>query len=485
VLHSRDTTFAPQHLVLALDLGCVCAFLHPFHLSTNGPGCPGWANEAFRMLLICEVASESGYTGARRAQVGITIPRWMQLVLIPIAILVALYFARSASHAVFIFLISTIVALLLNPVALGMHRVKFPRWLAVPVVYLAFLAVVVLFFVFLGPPLIRQFQRLFSSIPGWLDSLNRLLGDLEVWLASHNIDVNLQFDTSDIVKWLQTHGAQSIGTLITVGWSLVGMIINLVLTVVVSFYMLIDGKRIFRFLCRLAPGEPRVKDNYVRGLQSAFSRFVRGQILLGATIGLASGLAIWILSWKLVNVWPEGGQYALLFGFWAGITEVIPYIGPSLGAVPPVIAAFFHSPVTALWIIIVYFVIQQLESHILAPNIVGSSLGVHPLIVIFALLAGAEIGGIVGMIASLPLLALVRHTVTFYEFKMSRAPWAGDDGIVLIPARSGAPPPRRVRPPGVPDESPESADIPSQPWNQPATESADTLDRPRKEPTTD
>ena len=78
---------------------------------------------------------------------------------------------------------------------------------------LAVLAVVVVIFVFLGPPLIRQFQRLFEAIPGWLDSLNGLLADLEAWLASHNIDVNLQINTSDIVDWLQTHGAQSVGTL--------------------------------------------------------------------------------------------------------------------------------------------------------------------------------------------------------------------------------------------------------------------------------
>lgn len=371
----------------------------------------------------------------------ITIPRWVQLVLIPVAIFLALYFSRSASHAVFVFLISTIVALLLNPVVLLMKRIKFPRWLAVPVVYLAFVAVVVVAIVFLGPPLLRQFQRLFEAIPSWLDSLNGLLADLENWLASHSIEVNLQINTDDIVDWLQSHGAESIGTLVTVGWSVVGWFVNLFLTVVVSFYMLIDGKRIFRFICRLAPGEQVVKEDYVRGLQTAFSKYVRGQLLLGATIGLACGLVIWIMSWDVVGVWPAGGQYALLFGFWAGVTEVIPYIGPWLGAVPPVIAAFFHSPMAALIVIIAYFVIQQLESHILAPNIVGSSVGVHPLVVIFALLAGAQIGGILGMLASLPLLAMLKHTLTFYDFKLSKAPWAGDDGIALIPARSGAPPP--------------------------------------------
>ncbi len=382
----------------------------------------------------------------------ITIPRWVQLVLIPIAIFLALYFARAASHAVFVFLISTIVALLLNPVVLAMGRVKCPRWLAVPVVYLAFVGIIVIIVIFLGPPLVRQFQRLFNAIPDWLTSLNGALADLENWLATHNIDVNLQINTRDIVNWLQTHGAQSLGTLVTVGWSLVGYIVNLFLTIVISFYMLIDGKRLFRFFCKLSPGEPDVKEGFVRGLQGAFSKFVRGQALLGATIGLACGFAIWILSWDVVGVWPEGGQYALLFGVWAGVTEVIPYVGPFLGAVPPVLAAFFHSPIAALIVIIVYLVIQQLESHILAPNIVGSSVGVHPLLVIFALLAGAQIGGVLGMVASLPLLAMLKHALTYYDFKMSKAPWAGDDGIVLIPAKSSGAPPRRVKPPGVPVE---------------------------------
>jgi hypothetical protein len=114
-------------------------------------------------------------------------------------------------------------------------------------------------------------------------------------------------------------------------------------------------------------------------------------------------------------------------------------------------------------VIIIYFVVQQLESHILAPNIVGSSVGVHPLLVIFALLAGAQIGGFLGMLAALPLLAMVRHTLIFYEFKMSKASWAGDDGIALIPARSGAPLPRMVKPPGgAPGGAPGAPGAPSE-----------------------
>ena len=238
----------------------------------------------------------------------ITIPRWVQLVLIPVAIFLALYFSRAASHAVFVFLISSIVALLLNPVVLSMGRVKCPRWLAVPVVYLVAIGIVVVIFVFLGPPLVRQFQRLFDAIPGWLDSLNGLLADLENWLATHNIDVNLTINTSDIVDWLQTHGAQSVGALATVGWSVVGFVANMFLTVVISFYMLIDGKRLFRFFCRLAPGgDPDVKEGYVRGLQGAFSKFVRGQALLGATIGFGPADSP---SGSSAGTWSESGPKA-------------------------------------------------------------------------------------------------------------------------------------------------------------------------------
>jgi hypothetical protein len=99
-----------------------------------------------------------------------------------------------------------------------------------------------------------------------------------------------------------------------------------------------------------------------------------------------------------------------------------------------VIAAAFFSPWAGLAVAIAYLVIQQLEGHVLAPNIVGNSVGVHPLLVIFALLAGAQIGGILGMIAALPILAMLKHTFTFYDFKFSRAPWVGDDGVVLSQA---------------------------------------------------
>jgi predicted PurR-regulated permease PerM len=373
--------------------------------------------------------------------VRISIPRWAQFILIPIAVVLALYFGRAASHAIFVFLMSSIVALLLNPLVLASKRIKCPRWLAVPLVYIVFIGAVVLIFVYLGPPLVDQLQKLFNAVPGWLDSLNKQLVNLEGWLARHDVHANLQINTGDIVGWLEMNGAQSLGTIISVGKNVVGAVVNLFLTLVISFYMLIDGKRIYRFIRRLVPGDQQAKEGYVNGLQKAFSRYVRGQFFLGLVVGVCSWLVIWILSWNSVGVWPEGGQWALLFGVWAGVTEVIPYVGPFLGGAPPVIAAFFHSPWAALVVLIAYVVIQQLEGHVLAPNIVGNSVGVHPLLVIFALLVGAQVGGVLGMIAALPILAMLKHTFTFYEFRFSRASWVGDDGVMIVSATAADIPP--------------------------------------------
>jgi predicted PurR-regulated permease PerM len=385
--------------------------------------------------------------------VRISIPRWAQFILIPLAIVLVFYFGRAASHAVFVFLMSGFVALLLNPLAMAAGRMKCPRWLAVPLVYLVFITAIVLIFVYLGPPLVEQLQKLFDVIPKWLGELNNQLAGLERWLDKNHIQANLQINTNDIGDWLQTHGAQSVGAIISVGRNVMSAVINLFLTVVISFYMLIDGKRIYRWMCGLVPGDPRTKEDYVRGLQRAFSRYVRGQFFLGLVVAFFSWLILWVFSWKSVGIWPDGGQWALLFGVWAGVTEVIPYVGPFLGAAPPVIAAFFWSPWAALAVIIAYLVIQQVEGHVLAPNIVGNSVGVHPLLVIFALLAGAQIGGILGMIASLPILAMLRHTFTFYDFKFSRAPWVGDDGVIVVPALPLSPSPPVER---RPDEAPES-----------------------------
>ncbi|MHB0980144.1 MAG: AI-2E family transporter [Thermoleophilia bacterium] len=367
----------------------------------------------------------------------ITIPRWAQLFVVPLAVILAVYFARMVSHALFVFLMATLLALLLNPVARAFLRARIPRAVSIPLVYLTLLSVVGVLFAVAVPPVARQAQALFERVPDWAAMFNRELPSYQSFLERYGIYVDLTGVVARSTEWLGGAGLSSVGRLFNLGVGVAGSLASLLLVLIVSFYMLIDGRRIVGALVRFFPVQDAVAEVYLEGLQTSFTRFIKGQALLATSVGLSAGIGVWVLGWDVVGVWPEGAQYALLFGVWAGLTEVIPYVGPWLGALPPVILALFHSPVTALWVAVIFWLIQLLENHILVPNIMGASVGVHPLMVIFALLAGAEVGGILGMLVVLPLLAMARHTLDFFDLRFSHAPWIGDDGVtpVELPAQ--------------------------------------------------
>ena len=114
--------------------------------------------------------------------------------------------------------------------AMAASRIKCPRWLAVPLVYIVFIAAIVLIFVYLGPPLIDQLQKLFEAIPDWLGKLNNRLAGLERWLDDkYEIQTNLQINTGDIGEWFKTHGAESVGAIVSVGRGVVSAVVNLLL----------------------------------------------------------------------------------------------------------------------------------------------------------------------------------------------------------------------------------------------------------------
>ena len=114
---------------------------------------------------------------------------------------------------------------------------------------------------------------------------------------------------------------------------------------------------------------------------------------------------------------------AIAFGVFLGLMELIPYIGPVLGALPPVLVALFNDPISALWVALLFVGLQQLEGHVVAPQIFSHSLRINPLLVIFALLVGQQIYGIVGAIVALPTIAVIRETVIYLHRHLELEPW--------------------------------------------------------------
>ena len=173
-------------------------------------------------------------------------------------------------------------------------------------------------------------------------------------------------------------------------------------------------------------------------IEHALVSYVRGQILLSLIIGTSAGLGLWILG--ATGLLPNGDRYALLFGGWVATTEVLPYLGPWLGAIPPALYAVVVHPFSVVWVVVLFLGIHQVEGHIVVPKVMGSVLRLHPLLVIFGLLAGTNIDGLAGALLALPLLSVGRATWEFFAERVVLETWEGG-GTVPVEVEPALEPP--------------------------------------------
>ena len=168
--------------------------------------------------------------------------------------------------------------------------------------------------------------------------------------------------------------------------------------------------------------------------------YVRGQLLFSLIMGTSAGLLLWVLG--SLGIFPDGKTYALFFGAWYGFAELIPYVGPAIGAGPPVLIALFSGePLDALWLTIAFTALQQIEGHIVAPTVFSQALRINPLLVIFALLLGGQLYGFIGAFISLPIAATLRESVDYFRRHYRFDRWDLPSAAEPVPDV----PPRRAR----------------------------------------
>lgn len=354
----------------------------------------------------------------------IRIPRWAQMVGLPLVVLLFWFTASLFTQAIFIFAAAGILALILDPLVRRLEWLKVPRFIGVFVVYLSFVALLVLLLILVIPPVVLQIQELVDNLPSYTDVVRDQINSWKSSLDGMNLPIDLSGEADKIIERIQS-GIIDLGSrLVEVSINAVGFFTQLFIIIVISIYMLLDARRIGRGIRHLFPPDRQDDANeFVQRSRRAVAHWVQAQTLLSFLIGVSTGIGIWILG--ITGLWPEGSQYVIFFGAWAALTEFVPYIGPILGAVPPLIVASFASPWAALAVLLVFIFIQQVEGHILVPNIMGQVVGIHPLIVIFAVLAGAELKGIAGMLLTLPLLALAREVVVFFKPRIKFEKFSG------------------------------------------------------------
>ncbi|HET7648670.1 MAG TPA: AI-2E family transporter [Gaiellaceae bacterium] len=365
----------------------------------------------------------------------IRIPRWVQLVGLPLLLLAAWAFATAVIHVVFLFVVAALLALLLDPLTRTLQRARLPRGLSVALVYLAFAAMLALIIFAVATAVVSQTKTAANRFNDYFThpraGSGRTSAYLDVdrlqrWLDSHHLkSVRIEQRGHRLVRQIQerdvgkyTHKIVTFveGAAISIGKTL----FSAVLLIVVSIYMLLDMQRLGRLVDRKFAPRPGERP-LLLSLEHALASYVRGQAALSLIIGTSAGIGLWALA--MVGLLPHAQQYALLFGGWVALTEIIPYLGPWLGAIPPFLYALVVHPLSALWVALLFLGIHQIEGHVVVPNVMGNALRLHPLLVIFGLGAGAELYGLPGALVALPVLAVTRALWEFFSGRISLEPW--------------------------------------------------------------
>jgi predicted PurR-regulated permease PerM len=382
----------------------------------------------------------------------IQIPRWIQLVGLPVLVVLAFLLARTLGHVLFLFLTAAVIAFMLNPLVRDLTRLRLPRGVAVGVVYLLFAAAVASLFLAVGAVAVDQTREASDRVDTYVTEESPVTGQtgaeedidsLQAWLDDHGLKrVKIK---KQVNEWIAGLGAGEISGYVQdaisfargAAISVVLFLFAIILIVVISIYMLLDMPRLERALDSRFP--PHGGPPLTQQIESALWGYVRGQLILSTVIGTSAGLGMWLLG--RTGLVDGAERYALLFGLWTAFIEVIPYIGPWLSAVPPAIYAIFIDPVGLIWVGLLFLFIYQVEGHVVVPNVMASALRLHPLLVIFGLLAGGDLYGIPGVLVALPTMAGLRAIWGFFRGRVQFESWEDEAGPE-VPVEVEIEPPR-------------------------------------------
>ncbi len=335
--------------------------------------------------------------------------RWM----IFLGLLLLGIFIYSISAVLTPFLIAATLAYLTNSWVLLLNRCHINRTLAVVLVFIFLFGLFILSLMVLIPALEAQIQNFVTALPSIVERSKTILLP---WLQTHlnlDLDLDLSSGTQAVQTVLQQHWQQAghyVPSLLKIfagsGLALLGFLTSFLLVPVVLFYLLRDWDKLLLAIHALIPrkAEPVVVRLF-KECDAVLSGFLRGQLMVMIALGLlySFGLAIAQIGW------------ALLIGVIGGLLSIVPYLGFTVGILTALIAAFFqyHDWTHIMYVLIVFVLAQSIEGSLLTPYFVGDRIHLHPVAVIFAVLAGGSLFGFLGILLALPVAAVVMVFVRY------------------------------------------------------------------------
>jgi predicted PurR-regulated permease PerM len=297
---------------------------------------------------------------------------------------------------------SPIVRVIEKQTVLPIGTRRFPRWLAILILYVAILGTLTGIGTLVFPPLIEQAQQLWAARFEVFDRLQELL--LSTGLISEHMTFREAVERAPVAQ-----GGQAVGTVVSAVAGLVGGVVGVLTILILTFYFLVESDALRRTLLQLFPRAQRARvDAISRAITTKVSAWLGGQLLLGGIIGATSAIGLWAM----------GIPFYYVLALLSAVGELIPVVGPILAAVPALAVAATVSYQKLVLVLIFFILQQQLENHVLVPKVMSRQVGVNPVAVIIALLIGGNLLGIAGAILAVPTVAILQ--VLFTEWMSSR-----------------------------------------------------------------
>lgn len=319
-------------------------------------------------------------------------------------VIIFFYLYRGKIGKVFIpFLMAIIISYVLQPLVIKLEAKKIKRPTGIMLIYLVFGGILAVLTVFVVPQLIDNTRELINILPGitinFRDNFNGMVKVISSSKWPEDIKSAIFREINNGMQLAENMILDTLKNTLTGMMRAVSTLFDLVLAMIIAYYILKDAEYFKNVSLSLVPRKWR---NWLittfREINSVVSKFIQGQLLTALIIGTLETIALFIV----------GVKYPLILGMIGGVANIIPYFGPFLGAIPAVAVALIESPVKALWTVIAFTIIQQLDNGFISPKIIEGRLGLHPVTTILAVLIGGEFFGIVGMLISVPIAAIIK-----------------------------------------------------------------------------
>ncbi len=325
----------------------------------------------------------------------------LNLLLILIAVSLSLLLLWQLRGLLLLLMISVILASTLAPIINFAQRLKIPRWLAVILVYLSLIAILTVGIIFIGPTVFQQIELLARKLPAYVDMLQSLAEQLVTRLGMTQPEIfnliNQMFDLQTLTAWAFRSSRELVMRSYGVTLDIIGGVLSVLLVLLFSGYMLSGSDRLIKGFVSLfpQPWDSRLAAQVVPVSQK-MGGYIQGRIVVSTILAIVITLSL-----KFLGI----SEFALGLGVIAGVTNLIPFFGPVLGAIPALIVAIAQGGLTFFWVLLLFVIVQNVETYVLDPLLVGPTIKVPPLYQLLAVLGGAQVLGIIGALIVPPWVA--------------------------------------------------------------------------------